>query len=137
MSHALSGTWCPYTDRFIPENPRHAWVVETVVTKFAFFLKELSAQYDHDAEQILDALGITDSLADRAGFATNYHIVSTITSLPNKQQYEAYIWLLSVFKHLHYSGDFLWDNRAVLLDQSEPMDWLVFNSVYIRNKKGE
>lgn len=138
MAHALNGIWCPYTERFLPSTPEHAWVVETVFDKFAFFLRELSEQYDGDAEKILTGLGLGDSLTDRAEFASNYYLVSTIDRLPNQVQYEAYIWLLEVLKHLHYTGGFLYDNRAVLFDMNEPADWLIFNSIYIhRDKKGE
>jgi hypothetical protein len=137
MSHATEGFW-DKQENFQFYNPQNATIVITVITKFRDALKTLADQYP-SFDDMMEHTGIGDALLDQANFMYCYDMLQSIDTGIDRKQYDAYVTLMELFRHLSYEFGVIWDSRAILIDPGEPIDWLVKNSLVLvqLDKNGE
>ena len=131
IRHVVTGIWEPGGGVFSPDSEIQFRDALHNITKCLVAMRDVSTQFSGDFKVLAEHLGITDRLLNITEF--NKILNSLLTARNNvslsKQQYEDYCWLMEVFKHTLPHGSLIWEHRTVLLDLSDPADWMTHRIV--------
>ena len=124
MCVLVEGTWMK--DVFVPYRAEGMAEAINNIQRFVVAFANLHNQWNRDWDTTLSELGILDSLMDSSNWVLNYErIVMLSEGHFTKTHYDSYCLLMAICKHIIPNGELIWNNRTVLLDRSEPADWLV------------
>lgn len=123
----VKGIFDPETDVYEPRDGEEEPYAEArgQIGAMAFALNEMIEIVTDDVEEIADHLNISDTLSDLSSLA---HCIASVMNAKyhvTLGEYEAYMWLCSIFRNTLTNGEIIWEDRAVLLDISQPEDWFV------------
>lgn len=85
--------------------------------------------FEEDVETLCDELGIGNAMPD---LQQMQRIIDTYQRKPmviRRKFYNDYMWLVKVFEHIHENGEYLAQNRIVLLDTSECGDYIIAEAI--------
>lgn len=95
------------------------------IGNLCYALNEMLELVTDDVEEIADHLNISNTLTDLASLANVINTLMDAKFQLTLTEYECYLWLCTALKTTLANGDVIWNNRAVLLDMSQPEDWFV------------
>jgi hypothetical protein len=124
----VAGVW--QNNRFVTADLTGWALAQIEIFRLISSIQYTLAAAGGDWDTVLDQLGLSESLLDSAEFVAATELFST--AAPHSltpDQYSAYVWMCAVLRECLPAGDVIWQNRAVLLDNSEPADWLVLHTL--------
>ena len=124
MSVLVKGTWMG--EQFVAYEAEEMAEGINNIQSFVLAFANLHNQWDRDWDITLTELGIIDSITDSSQWVYNWeNIVMLSEGHFTRKHYESYTLLIYICKHCVENGDLICSNRTVLLDRSEPAQWLV------------
>lgn len=107
--------------------------MQRFVTSIVNLLAQTTGDTPERIRWMTQQLEIESSITDFDDLERAYYDILYIDYYHvTRRQYMAYMYMLSLFRHLLLNGEVLWDNRTVLLDISTASDWMIDSALVKR-----
>lgn len=123
---AYTGIWNYADDTFYSnsESVTNSSIIGEMYLLFELVIEAYEG-YEEDVATLCDELQIGNAMPD---LHQMQRIIDTHQRKPlviRRKFYNDYMWLVKVFEHIHENGEYLAQNRVVLLDTSECGDYII------------